>query len=943
MKVTNPDRISELESMFASVSDKATQADMAALHMGLLDRTSAMDYFTNQAARSGFGTPALSEGTQYELIRFSYNYWELITLYRNHWISRRIVDTPAKDMVRAWPKIISDIDPEEIKKINQVIRRTLTKSKILTTMQWGRLFGGAGALIIIDGHEDKLDEPLDLDDIPLGSFKGVIPFDRWSGINPASTVSTDFDRPTDFALPEYYTISAPNAESLFNVHASRVLRFIGPEVPTPEREAQTWWGISVLEPVYEEIKKRDNMSWNILNLTFRANLVGLTVPDLAELMSGIGQSMQARKKWSERMSQINHMMSNQSLLPIPADGALQGISYSFSGLSEVYQQFQLDIAGAAEVPVSRLFGRTISGLGQANDADERIYEEKISSDQEHLMAPQMDKLYPILCMSELGYVPDDLDLQYPSVRVLDEKEKAELAKTVTDTATVWVNSGFASPRRAAMEIKNSSDITGIGTALTDEFVQTLSDEVGLGGEMGMEMPGAEAPEGEEAGTEEGGEEPAVSLDPSSSPSHVLREERGERNHAEDALPFGQDAEFKEQEHPRDPDGKFATGSGGSSSASEGPKAKSYAAAKEVASGVKHAAHFFRLMAVKEAKGETDLTPEEIVAFANQHYGLKKELKSWKKHKAIALAMLNDDVVKAAPVTPEAVEKVVAPIAKERESPIVVHAVGTAGTKKVYAKLSFPPGTSNYVMQRAAMKMGMGQPTFSSFDPSKPSAPYLVEKDFTKPSAASELSAYAAQEAQNADIYVPKPEDESWQENAKFGATPIKPTTNASKLREPLTEGEDYAAYSYTNGSYEKINKALRNGTISSDQYESTQVKLLDMAIEKSALKQSTVLWRRAGFDQLKAMFGPKPRVGDANVDLGFFSTSKSSDKFLGRAVIMRVSVPKGAKALDTRNLKEGGANKSENEVILPRGSCFKLNGYRTNGVKHFLDLELVQQ
>lgn len=44
------------------------------------------------------------------------------------------------------------------------------------------------------------------------------------------------------------------------------------------------------------------------------------------------------------------------------------------GISDVYQQFQLDMSGASEIPVTRLFGRTISGLGQSNDADERMYE-----------------------------------------------------------------------------------------------------------------------------------------------------------------------------------------------------------------------------------------------------------------------------------------------------------------------------------------------------------------------------------------------------------------------------------------------------------------------------------------------------------------------------------------------------------------------------------------
>jgi phage-related protein (TIGR01555 family) len=435
----------------------------------------AMDQFVNTAARTGYGSPNLFNESHYELVRFSYNYWDLITLYRNHWISRRIVDVPAQDMIRAWPRITSDVDPKATDKINRLLRKTMTKQQMMTGMQWGRLFGGAGALIVVEGQEDCLDEPLDVEAVPLGGYKGLIPFDRWAGIMPGPSVCTDIARPADFARPETYEVRVQGGDS-FEVHSSRILRFTGPEVPTPEREAQSWWGISVLEPVYDEIKKRDNMSMNILQLTFRANLIGMQIDDLAQLLSGVGLNQQASRDFYRRMEQLNHLMSNQSLVMLPKDGSLQSTQYTFGGLSDVYQQFQLDISGAAEIPVTRLWGRTITGLGQSNDADERIYEENIATKQEREMRPQLDKLYPVLCMSELGMVPDDLDLVFPSVRVLDESEKSELAKSIVDTVTVALNSGAISPRTYAQELKQSSDVTGIFTNITDEDLEKLSDE-----------------------------------------------------------------------------------------------------------------------------------------------------------------------------------------------------------------------------------------------------------------------------------------------------------------------------------------------------------------------------------------------------------------------------------------------------------------------------------
>jgi hypothetical protein len=389
--------------------------------------------------------------------------------------------------VKAWPKLTSDIEPKDLTKLDRALRKTNTKNNILTAITWARLFGGAGALMIIDGQGDQLDEPLDLDSVGIGSFKGVLPFDRWTGLTPEGDVCTDITRPLDFNKPEMYTVRTKRTKGggSFKVHSSRLLRFLGPSVPAPEDGAQSYWGISVLEPIYEAITKVDNASFNILNLTFRANLLGIEFPQLEQILSGVGGTQEANKRLEQRLSAVNAMMSNQSLIPLPKDGKLEATSYTFSGLAEVYQLFQLELSGGSGIPVTRLWGRTYSGLGgTANEGDEKVYDEKIASDQATYVLPQLEKMYPVICMSELGEVPADLDLVCPSIRVLDEKEKAELAKAVADTLVVYQNGGIMSPRVVGREVKQSSDLTGVGTNLTNEDIEKLSDKVQAEGEMG---------------------------------------------------------------------------------------------------------------------------------------------------------------------------------------------------------------------------------------------------------------------------------------------------------------------------------------------------------------------------------------------------------------------------------------------------------------------------
>jgi phage-related protein (TIGR01555 family) len=437
----------------------------------------ASDVFTNLAARMGFGTPSLAESTEYTLIRWSQNYWLMVTLFRNHWISRRICEKPAQDMCKAWAKIQSaELKPEMIDDFDRVVRRTYTPLRIQEAIMWARLFGGAGALMVIDGHENMLDKPLRLDDINPGTYKGLIVFDRWSGITPTDEISTDINSPVDYNLPLYYTVRGENGDS-FRIHASRILRFMGPRVPQPENQAQQHWGISELEIAYEEIRKRDNASWSILSLMFRAQLIAQRNPQLAGMLSGLGATGQANAQFQRVMQAQNELMSNQSMLLLGEDGEMSAVNYSFAGISDVYEQFQMDIAGAARMPVSVLFGRVASGLGQTNDAEIRLYEQEIAQKQNEELRPQLDKLYPVICMSEFGEVPDDLDLMFPSIRVLTEEEKGKLATDKVGAILEPFSAGVISQQLTLRELREQSQETGLFTNITDEMIEEADDEV----------------------------------------------------------------------------------------------------------------------------------------------------------------------------------------------------------------------------------------------------------------------------------------------------------------------------------------------------------------------------------------------------------------------------------------------------------------------------------
>lgn len=462
------------------------------------NRSRANDAYSNVPARIGALTPSLAETVSFPLIRYTNDYQGLISQYRNNWLVRRIVSALPAYAMKAWPVITSEIDADDRKHFDRTLARTRTKDTLLTTVEWARLFGGAGALLCIAGHEDMLDQPLDLDTVELGSFKGIIPFDRWSGLNPSAGVCTDISRPLQFGLPEHYQVHPPTGSGSFKVHASRILRFTGPMVPSPEYQAQSYWGISVLEPIWDAITHFDSSVLSIVNLLFRAQILSEKNPALDKLQSGAGVSQQAQQQFFQRMQMKNHLISNQGLNIIGEDGALESVQYSFSGVAEVLQQLQLIAAGAAETPVSILFGRTISGLGQSNDADLQIFADSVARWQNSDLRPVLEQqLYPVVCMSEFGQVPEDLDIDFPSITTLTDKDKRDLEKAASESIFGAYDRGIYGRKSTLTALKQLADTLGLSTPIRQSMIDEADDtpiEGDIPGSMDLRLDDGEGDE-----------------------------------------------------------------------------------------------------------------------------------------------------------------------------------------------------------------------------------------------------------------------------------------------------------------------------------------------------------------------------------------------------------------------------------------------------------------
>ena len=423
---------------------------------------SALDGYSNAAAFLGEDSPLIASGTFHRSGLTSQT--ELLTVtYRENWLAKRIIDMPSEDMTRAWYTLATALPENALNDIYRLEARHSVKQELTNAIRYARLYGGAIALMVIRGEAEVLDQPLDLDSLLPGCFQGLLVLDRSQGVEPSLELVSDLDDP-DYGLPMYYTVTLESEEmKTVKIHHSRVLRFVGRELPYLETVAENYWGASELEHLWDELQKRSATSANIAQLIFQANVTTLKMGQLGEHLAFGDEEM--RSTLMQALQNENRLRTSYGLQLMSAEDSLETHAYTFSGLSEIYEAFMMDMAGAAEIPATKLFGRSPQGMNSTGEADLRNYYDMIAQLQERMLRPALERLLPVLCLSCWGFVPEDLEIVFNPVMTTSDTERAELTEKLTADVFKGYEIGLLTKEQALAELKSRGVNIGIYTKL----------------------------------------------------------------------------------------------------------------------------------------------------------------------------------------------------------------------------------------------------------------------------------------------------------------------------------------------------------------------------------------------------------------------------------------------------------------------------------------------
>ncbi|KQX18405.1 MULTISPECIES: phage portal protein [unclassified Sphingomonas] len=423
--------------------------------------------------RDGLGNVLTGRGTSID--RTVRNFWyrrfqdvqQVSFAYLGSWLHRKIVDIPAEDMTRAgrdW-----DATDDEIAKIEAEEKRLGYWEKLFEALLLGRLGGGA----ILIGLGDNPANPLPVTIRP-GQIRYLTVLSRWE----LNLGEEDRDPESDtFKQPKFYRL--PGTSRQVDIHPSRVVCFRG--LPIPAFPGMTWedrfWGMSVVEAVDEAVQQATTACAGFAALIDEAKIDVFRLAGMAEQLLQPG----GEDRLLQRVEMTNTGKSVHRAVVLDKEDEWEQRQLALTGVRDVIVTYDARVAGAADIPATRLFGKSPDGMNATGDSDLTNYFQSVGSKQEKQLRPMMERIDAVMLPS--AGLKADLTWSFSPLMVLSEKDQAEVENKEADTVTKYANAGLVPESALAKAVQNRMIESQRWPGLQDAIDEADAAGEGLSGEV----------------------------------------------------------------------------------------------------------------------------------------------------------------------------------------------------------------------------------------------------------------------------------------------------------------------------------------------------------------------------------------------------------------------------------------------------------------------------
>lgn len=445
---------------------------------------------------------------------------DLDGLYLSSWLCRRVVDVVPSEATRmGWDIGLGDDSKKARKQSDDLIaagERLKLRRYVRQASQLARLHGGAALIMLLDDGAKDQAQPVNLR--RLKRIKGLHALDRWriwpapgwSGIGTPELYEFNTNRDADLArygMDQMQTVK---------IHASRLLRFEGEEVPWRWKSHFNWWGVSVLQPLWEVFRRYETGQSSAASLLHDFDQFIHKMPGLAQMITAGNQEAITRRLEVNQMAR-----SVYRGLVLDANEDASFISRSAAGVSDILDRLVQEVTGATKLPHTKLWGESPSGLGATGRSEDRAFAQDIAEYQEDILQQPLRDFYATLMRCSegpfTGEPPEDWRISFRPTFVMTDEETASLRQQVAASDSTYIQAGVLSPNEVALarfgRPEFSLDTTLIDREPDGSIKQEEQDpaQIEFGGDAaGLGNPASEQPPGPAAGgPQPGGQQAGV--------------------------------------------------------------------------------------------------------------------------------------------------------------------------------------------------------------------------------------------------------------------------------------------------------------------------------------------------------------------------------------------------------------------------------------------------
>lgn len=374
--------------------------------------------------------------------------------YRDDWIARKVIDVPVTDMTRGGLDL--QLEGDEIARFDKAAKRLGLYPKIKRGLTLGRLGGGI-MLLGLPGSADMEARPGKL------SYLHVMSAHR----APIGPVIRDISSPY-YGQPAYYTIMGQSGA--INVHPSRVIAFKGLPISDLYEngdDRQVFWGDSALQPCINAINNATIAQNEIASLIAEAKVDVFSISRLADMLLQDNGDEIVRK----RFQAVANAKSIHRAVVQDAEDKWEQRQITWAGMPDVLKAYLSIVAGASNIPATRLLGKSADGMNATGEGDLQDYWQFVQGLQSDYLDPALDRILPCI-QAEIG--AGEITYSYPPLNVPSESELADIAKKKAETSKIYFDMGVLPEAEFSQAVANQLVEDGTYPGL-DQAIKDLPD------------------------------------------------------------------------------------------------------------------------------------------------------------------------------------------------------------------------------------------------------------------------------------------------------------------------------------------------------------------------------------------------------------------------------------------------------------------------------------